>query len=113
MALWCALASGIAHAQTGLIRGSVVDARGGEALSNVVIQLTGGTYRATTDSKGRFQIEGIAAGDYSLNASTVGYHLAKRQFHLDAGETKEFEVVLTPDTLRQTETVEVSAGPFD
>jgi outer membrane receptor for ferrienterochelin and colicin len=100
-----------ALAQTGEARGSVVDARGGEALSNVAIQVA--DHRATTDSAGRFRITGLAAGDYTLSVSTVGYRLITRAFHLDAGETKEFEVVLTPDNLRQTESVNVNAGPFE
>ena len=97
----------------GEVRGSVVDARGGEALANVAVQLVGGSYRATSDSTGRFAIASVEAGDYVLNVSTVGYRLVTKAIHLDAGETKEFAVVLSPDTFRQTDTVEVSAGPFD
>jgi hypothetical protein len=103
-----------AFAQTpGAIRGSVVDARGGEALSNVAIQLVGTEHRATTDARGQFRIDGVAPGDYTLNVSTVGYRLAKKAFHLDAGAAQEFEIVLAPDTLRQTETVEAKADPFE
>jgi hypothetical protein len=98
---------------SGAIRGSVVDARGGEALANVQVQLTGGAYRTVSNSKGSFQIPAVAPGDYVLNVSTVGYHLANHPFHIDAGEIKEFEVVLTPDSLRQTETVEARADPFE
>ncbi|MGP8243692.1 MAG: TonB-dependent receptor [Bryobacteraceae bacterium] len=98
---------------SGEVRGSVVDARGGEALGNVEVLLVGGPFRATTDSRGSFRIPAVTPGDYVLNVSTVGYHLLKRPFHLNAGEVKEFEVILTPDTLRQTDTVEVKAGPFD
>src|ERR1035437_7903107 len=108
------LAAAASHAQpVAEVRGSVVDARGGEALSNVVVQLVGGAYRATTDSAGRFRIPGVAAGDYVLNVSTVGYHLLKKSFHLDAGETKDFEVILSPETFRQTDSVEVQASPFE
>src|SRR6476659_6571371 len=67
-----------AFAQTGEIRGTVVDARGGEAL-------------ATTDAVGRFRIGGIAPGEYTLNVSTVGDRLEKKPCHLDAAEAKEFE----------------------
>jgi hypothetical protein len=95
------------------VRGTVVDARGGEALSNVVIQLAGGDYRATTDSAGRFRIAPVEPGEYVLNVSTVGYHLAKRPFRIQAAEAVEFEVVLTADTLRQTDTVQVRADPFE
>ena len=63
------LAAATLHAQPAAeVRGSVVDARGGEALSSVVVQLLGGAYRATTDSAGRFRITGVAAGD-SLRAA--------------------------------------------
>jgi hypothetical protein len=101
-------------AQTpGEVRGAVVDGRGGEALSHVVVQLVGGDYRVTTDEGGRFRIPGVLPGDYVLNVSTVGYHLVKKPFHLDSGETKDFDVVLSSDTLRQTDTVDVHAGPFE
>jgi hypothetical protein len=112
--LWSALAALPAFSQgTATIRGSVVDARGGEALANVQVQLTGGPYRTVSDSKGAFQISNIAPGDYFLNVSTVGYHLANQPFHLAAAETQEFEVVLTPDSLRQTDTVEAKTDPFE
>ncbi len=110
------LAAGVVPALAqapGEVRGSVVDARGGEGLSNVAIQLAGGTYRATTDASGQFRIAAVESGDYTLSVSTVGYRLVKRPFHLDAAEIKEFEVVLSPDTLRQTDTVDVHAGPFE
>jgi hypothetical protein len=112
---WVWLVLGVpAWAQsTAEVRGSVVDARGGEALSNVVVSLIGGSYRATTDAQGHFAIAPVAPGEYVLNVSTVGYHLIKKPFTLAAGELKEFDVVLTPDTLRQTDTLEVKAGPFD
>ncbi|MGA3235577.1 MAG: hypothetical protein ABSG03_04695 [Bryobacteraceae bacterium] len=39
--------------------------------------------------------------------------MEKHPFHLDAGESKEFRIVLTPDTLRQTENVAAKADPFE
>ena len=95
------------------IQGSVVDARGGEALANVRVQLVGVALGATTDSSGQFRIAGIPSGNYTVHISTVGYHVVKKEFHLDAGETKEFEVVLSPDTFRQTETVVARPDPFE
>ena len=98
---------------TAEIRGSVVDVRGGEALSDVQIQLAGTAYRATSDAAGQFHLGAIPSGDYVLNVSTVGFHMEKHNFHLDEGEKKEFSVVLTPDTLRQTTTVAEMTDPFD
>jgi hypothetical protein len=104
----------LSHAQPAAeVHGTVVDARGGEALSSVVVQLAGTTYRATTDATGHFRIPNIVPGDYVLNVSTVGYHLLKKPFHLDAGETKDFNVILSPETFRQTDSVEVQASPFE
>lgn len=119
--LLCALAFAVFPARpqapvqdvTAQIQGSVVDARGGEALANVQVQLAGVALRSTTDSSGHFRIAGIAPGDYTVNISTVGYHMAKKDFHLDAGETKDFEVVLSPDTFHQTETVVARPDPFE
>ena len=97
----------------GEVRGSVVDARGGEALENVKVMLVGSPYHSTTDAEGHFRMPTVALGDYVLNVFTVGYHLLRQSFHLDAMEVKEFEVILTPDTLRQTDKVEVKAAPFE
>jgi hypothetical protein len=97
----------------GEVRGSVVDARGGEALSNVVIQLVGSNLRATTDAAGQFKIAAVPVGNYTLNVSTVGYRLVKRPFYVGPEEIKEFEIILSPDTLKQTDTVDVQAGVFE
>lgn len=102
-----------AFAQTGEVRGTVVDARGGEALANVAVTLMGADYRATTDDAGRFRIANVVPGEYTLNVSTVGYRLEKKPFQLGAGETKEFDVILAPDTLRHSDTVSVQANPFE
>jgi len=100
-------------AQTGQVAGSVVDARGGEPLARVDVQLAGTAYRTTSDAQGKFQIASIPPGDYVLNVTTVGYRLLKKPFHLDASETKQFEIILSPGSLTQTESVDVKAGAFD
>jgi hypothetical protein len=94
------------------VRGLVTDASG-EQLANVQIQLAGTAHRAISDGEGSFRLGAIPAGDYVLNVSTVGFHMEKHAIHLEAGEIKEFEVVLTPDTLRQTATVAAKTDPFE
>src|ERR1035437_9476344 len=114
--LVCAILAVSCSAQTqptGEVRGSVVDGRGGEALAKVEILLGAGSYRTVSDDAGHFRIPAVAPGDYILNVSTVGYHLVKKPFHLDAGDIKDFEVILSPDTFRQTDTVEAKADPFE
>lgn len=112
MALAIAILPVLAQSSTG-IEGTVADARGGEALANVQIQIAGQAFRAVTDSAGHFRIGGMPPGDYEIRISTVGYHLVKKEFHLDAGETKQFDVALSPDTFHQTETVVAKTDPFE
>jgi hypothetical protein len=93
------------------ISGSVVDARG-EALTDVLVRLADTAYRTTSGADGQFHLRAIPPGDYVLTVSTVGYHMEKQAFHIAAGQSQEFTVVLTPDTLRQTTTVAANADPF-
>ena len=98
------------------VTGSIVDARGGEALANVAVQLSapGGTeLKTVSDATGHFRLQSIAPGEYILSASTVGYHVVKQSLRLAAGETKDFEVVLSSDKMARTDTVDVAASPFD
>jgi hypothetical protein len=95
------------------VRGVVVDARGGEPLSNVAVQLANTSWRTATDNSGQFHLSAIAPGDYVLHVATVGYHLLKKSVHLDAAEVKEFQVVLSPETFRRTDSVEVQASPWE
>jgi hypothetical protein len=92
------------------ISGTVVDARGGQALSNVEVQLVGTAHRTASDAGGHFRMTNIAPGDYDLNASTIGYWLVTTHFHLEIGEIKEFEVILSAETLRRVDTVFVPSG---
>ena len=110
---WLALAAPVCAQTNGEINGSVVDARGGEALARVEILLGSGPYRTTTGDNGKFHLAGIAPGDYVLNVSTVGYHLVSKNFHLDAGGIVDFDIVLSPDTFHQTDTVEAKADVFE
>jgi hypothetical protein len=100
-------------AQNGAVRGTVVDARGGEPLGNVAVQLALTDLRTQSDRTGKFTLPDVPPGDYVLSIATVGYHAVKRPFHLDAAESKDFEIVLSADNLRRTDHVDVSAGPFE
>jgi hypothetical protein len=112
-ALLLVLAAASAGAQTGEVRGVVSDSSGGERLARIEIALPASGLRAITGAEGRFAIAGVPAGEHTLRVSTVGYRMLNLPFTLAAGESKEFEIALTPDVLRRTETVEVRAGPFE
>ncbi|MQY78183.1 MAG: hypothetical protein GH151_03185 [Bacteroidetes bacterium] len=63
------------YAQTGSIRGRVVDKETNIEVigANVIIK---GTYKgAATDFGGNFFITGLTAGDYDIEVSTIGYKI--------------------------------------
>jgi uncharacterized repeat protein (TIGR01451 family) len=60
---------GSAGTATGVLQGTVTS--GGNAVSGVVV--SAGTYSATTNGSGFYQIPAIAAGSYTVSASPAGY----------------------------------------
>jgi hypothetical protein len=90
-----------------------VDARGGEPLARVQVQLAGASRETLTDSQGGFEFNGVKAGEYVLRISTVGYRLLKKEISLTAGEILEFEIILGPETSRRTDSIDVVAGRFE
>lgn len=99
--------------ESGAVRGVVRDAVSGEALARVRIRLAPGAIEAVTDSGGRFEVCGVAPGAYALQAITVGYRLAEQSFTVASGEVREFEIALSPDVLRRSDSIQVRAGPFE
>ena len=97
----------------GEVRGVVLDSRGGEPLARIQVRLENTTHETVTDAQGRFVLTNVEAGDYDLRASTVGYQLLEKRFTLAPGEVKEFEIILSLDTSRRTDKVEVKSGPFE
>ncbi|MGC9971145.1 MAG: TonB-dependent receptor [Bryobacteraceae bacterium] len=106
------LAAAFAQQPAG-IRGMVRDAQSGEPLARVRVLLLATPYQAITDAEGRFDLSGVPPGGYILQVSTVGYRLAKKEFRLAEGQAQEFEVILSPDSFRQTDSVEVRTDPFE
>lgn len=103
---------------SGIIEGRIFDSRGGEALANVSVQLAASgesaiSARAVSDSDGKFRLARVTPGNYTLTASTVGFHVVKREVSLAAKESKSIDIVLSPDKMGRTDTIDVKAGPFD
>ncbi|MBL8232302.1 MAG: carboxypeptidase-like regulatory domain-containing protein [Bryobacterales bacterium] len=90
------------------VGGQVVDATNGQPLARVLIRNYRGEARAETDAQGRFTIALPENAD--LLFSSVGYR--PYRLTIDATSAREFEIRLVPDTLRTSQSVDVSAGPF-
>lgn len=77
------LSSVSAHAQSE-ISGTVRDAKSGRPLPRANVFLEGTTHGTATDDSGRFSLEGIRPGSYTVIISMVGYAKKQKRIHLYA-----------------------------
>ena len=99
--------------QGGEVRGIVRDARSGEPLAIVAVQVVETQRRTVTGASGQFDLGTLTAGDYTVKASTVGYRLLQTRIEIKPGSATELILALSPDTFQHTERIEVRADPFD
>lgn len=88
------------------VSGRVSDAQSGEAMPfvNVALMRTHDTIfmrGATTDARGRFEIEDVAPGSYLLQASFVGYQTVLEKLDI-LEDLEKLELQLRPGTTLQT-----------
>src|SRR6266568_2060970 len=60
-------------AQTGSVAGRVTDAKTGQAIVGTSVVLAGTRWHATTGDDGRYRLEDVTTGTYTLTASRIGY----------------------------------------
>jgi hypothetical protein len=96
----------------GTIFGRVVDQSTGEPLRKVIVALRPTDIRAVTGDNGEYRLEGIAAGSYVLQVSTIGYRLLKKDIQLEDDESKEILFYLPQESATIRETVIVTTPIF-
>jgi hypothetical protein len=80
------------------LSGVVVNAENGLAMGKVTVYLASTPYRAVSAEGGRFEIDEVPAGQYTLLATAVGYGLVKQALTLAESDDVELEIILTPGT---------------
>ncbi len=96
-------------AQSGSITGRVTDAETGDALVGANVVVDGTNWGAATDSDGNFLVASVAAGDYTLTATVIGYESATGSVSVAAGGSATVDFALTPGTI-QLSSLEVLAS---
>ncbi len=85
--------------QTGIIRGTVVDAQGG-VVPGVTVTVTSpalqGPRSTVTDAQGSFSLRSLPAGDYELTFELSGFRTIKQNSALPLGLTLERNVTIHP-----------------
>lgn len=93
--------AGIVFSQTtGSVSGKITDAKTNEELPGVNIILKGTYYGAATDLRGRYQIESINPGNYTIEISYIGFK--SMQFtgvRIEAGKNFQLDVKLEESVL--------------
>ncbi len=116
----------LAFGQSGGIRGRVTDAETGASLpgANVIVRAADGSVRAdsteaagglrgaATDGEGRFLLDGLPAGGYTLRASFIGYEAqAMADIVVRPGRVSTADITLNSSAYTAAE-VEVTAGYY-
>lgn len=94
------------------IRGRVIDARTGEPIAKVKVIASGVDQSTATDDSGEFTLENLPAGQLDLYITTVSYGLVKKTITV-LEENRQFTIVLNEDAAALTESVTVTAGPYE
>ncbi len=115
--LCLAAAVGVCAAQpprdAGSIAGTVTDERTGAPLARVLVRLAETPFAATTAADGRFSLQGIPPGEYTLTASVVGYGFVKRAVTVQPRASLTFEILLAAGAGAYEEHVDVVAPVFE
>ncbi|MCD7713726.1 MAG: TonB-dependent receptor [Prevotella sp.] len=107
------LCAAVANAQNA-IRGMVYDKQTAEPLGFVTVQLmsqTGGKLAGgtMTSDEGRFRIDGLKAGRYTLVLSYVGYRDVRKDITLNSsGGVKKLDAIYMSEDSRQLQEVQVT-----
>jgi iron complex outermembrane receptor protein len=85
LALALALVPGLAHAQSGSVRGTVAG-RDGEALAGARVSVSGTRLSTFTDQLGAFTLRSVPAGSQQVRVSHIGFRETSQQVDVRAGE---------------------------
>lgn len=108
--LICLLAGPVFGAITGQISGTVADSRTGEPLVGVSVAIKGTTMGAKTGAEGKYVINNVPTGDFTLVFSSVGYAKVELEaVHVTADLTTVASQKLTQEVTETGRVVTITA----
>ncbi|QXD15380.1 TonB-dependent receptor [Rhodocaloribacter litoris] len=111
LTLLIALAVPVASAQsTGTITGTVTDARG-NALPGAQVIVAGTSLGTVTGIDGRYALDGVPAGEHTVEVRFVGYQTGEATVSVEAGGRIRLDFALEEEVLRFDELI--VTGTFD
>jgi hypothetical protein len=97
------------NAQTGTIRGRVFEAETGEGLWGAIVVFQGSRYGDVAKEDGRFFVNAVLPGVYTVVASCVGWDKAEKTITVRGGDTITIDLALEPWGTREAHE-DISAG---
>jgi len=94
----------------GTVIGVVTDAGTGQTLANVNVLIEGTGLGGLTRPNGRFLIDRVPPGNYTLQVSSIGYTMARTDISVTAGQSTTVTVALDLDPLSLDEIVVTGYG---
>lgn len=106
------LISSLSIAQTGIIKGKIIESGGGKIVEFATVVIEGTTNGVQSDENGEYKIEGLAPGTYNIVVSSVGFK-TKTIFEIGVTNSKPavVDVEIESSSLNLEEVV-VKASPF-
>jgi hypothetical protein len=104
-----------AQRPTGALQGRVLDPSGA-VIPQAQITVTspsGTTATSVSDGTGSYQVRGLAAGDYTVNATSAGFAPFSSTLTLANGQTKTLNIALQIEIEKQQVQVEAEANTVD
>ena len=110
---WLSLESSLASAQAPpvTVRGRVVDSESRQGVDQADVVLVGTDRRTTTDEQGRFVLEGVTPGTYTLSVLRLGFAPLRRQVTIAENTSPELDLMLARTAIPLAE-VTVTPGTF-
>lgn len=91
------LVPSLATAQDGTVTGQVIDEQTGGELPGANIFIVELGIGAASDANGRYEIENVPPGSYSLRGTFIGFRTVTQSIQVVAGETLTANLSLEPD----------------
>ena len=99
-----------ASAQTGTVRGVVMDGASGRPLVNALVHLPGTGIGQFSKSAGRFELLDVPAGERRLRITLIGYGEEERTVTVEAGQAVTLEIGMTSTAIALDEIVVTGVG---
>jgi len=106
-----AIAQPLSPPPSTMLRGRVTDSESHQPIGQAEVVVVGTNHHAYTDDDGRFVLEGVARGSYTLNVLRLGYAPLRLALVVAEGTEPTLELQLTRTAVRLEE-VTVTPGSF-